>query len=90
MPYRWWRKAEGVSPSAMVDPVGIMEAAGLARHASGNAFLLIGVAPALEVPPLGKTPVDPHYFHVVAVDNPPSSPRSWGSETDALAIWDTR
>ena len=49
---------------------GIMEAAGLARRASGNAFPLIGVAPAREIQPRGKTPVDPNHSHVVAVDNP--------------------
>ena len=38
---------------------GIMEAAGQARRASGNAFPLIGVAPAREIPPLGKTPPIP-------------------------------
>jgi len=63
---------------------GIMEAAGHARRASGNAFPLIGVAPAREVVPRGKTP-DPNHSHVVAVDNP-SAPKqdSWGSETEAM------
>ncbi len=45
---------------------GIMEAAGKARRASGNAFPLIGVAPAREIPPRGKTPVDPNHSDVVA------------------------
>lgn len=60
---------------------GIMEAAGRARRASGNAFPLIGVAPAREVQP-GKTPLDPNHSHIVAVDNP-SAPAhdGWGSET---------
>ena len=64
---------------------GIMEAAGLARRASGNAFPLIGVAPAREIPPRGKTPIDPNHSHLVAVDNP-SAPAgdSWGSETDTM------
>ena len=59
---------------------GVMEAAGRARRASGNAFPLIGVAPAREVQPSGKTPLDPNHSHIVAVDNP-SAPAhdSWGS-----------
>ena len=66
---------------------GIMEAAGRARRASGNAFPLIGVAPAREVQPSGKTPLDPNHSHIVAVDNP-SAPAhdSWGSET-ATMYW---
>jgi hypothetical protein len=61
---------------------GIMEAAGRARRASGNAFPLIGVAPAREIQPSGKTPLDPNHSHIVAVHNP-SAPAhdSWGSET---------
>ena len=47
-----------------------MEAAGRARRASSYAFPLIGVAPAREIPPRGKTPVDPNHSHVIAVDNP--------------------
>lgn len=64
---------------------GIMEAAGDARRANGNAFALIGVAPAREIPPRGKTPLDPNHSHVVAVDNP-SAPAtdSWGSETETM------
>ena len=64
---------------------GIMEAAGSARRASGNAFPLIGVAPAREIPPRGKTPIDPNHSHIVAVDNP-SAPAgdSWGSETGTM------
>ena len=66
---------------------GIMEAAGLARRASGNAFALIGVAPAGEIPPRGTTAVDPHHSHVVAVDNPAAPAQdSWGSET-ATMYW---
>jgi len=64
---------------------GIMEAAGLARHASGDAFALIGVAPAGEIPPRGTTPIDPHHSHVIAVDNPSAPARdSWGSETGTM------
>jgi hypothetical protein len=64
---------------------GIMEAAGLARQASGKAFPLIGVAPAAEIPPRGKTPVDPNHSHIVAVDNPSAGPQdAWGSETDTM------
>ena len=64
---------------------GIMEAAGRARLASGNAFLLIGVAPAREIPPRGKTPVDPNHSHIVAADNPSAPAQdSWGSETGTM------
>ena len=64
---------------------GIMEAAGHARRTSGNAFPLIGVAPAREVPPRGKTPLDPNHSHVVAVDNPSAPAQdTWGSETDTM------
>jgi len=64
---------------------GIMEAAGLARRASGNAFPLIGVAPAREIPPLGNTPADPNHSHLIAVDNPSAPVKdSWGSETETM------
>ena len=65
---------------------GIMRAAGEARQASANAFLLIGVAPAQEIPPRGKTAIDPHHSHIVAVDNPsvPKDSDAWGSETDTM------
>lgn len=64
---------------------GIMEAAGQARRASGNAFPLIGVAPAPEIPPRGKTPFDPNHSHVIAVANPSAPVQdSWGSETDTM------
>ena len=64
---------------------GIMEAAGHARRSSGNAFALIGVAPARELQPRGKTPVDLNHSHVVAVDNPSAPAQdSWGSETDTM------
>ena len=64
---------------------GIMEAAGQARRASGDAFPLIGVAPAREIPPRGKTPIDPNHSHIVAVDNPSAPAQdSWGSETGAM------
>jgi hypothetical protein len=64
---------------------GIMEAAGLARQASGRSFRLIGVAPAREIPPRGKTPVDPNHSHIIAVENP-SAPAgdAWGSETETM------
>ena len=66
---------------------GIMEAAGHARRASGNAFPLIGVPPAREVPPRGKTPLDPNHSHIVAVDDPDAPAQdSWGSET-ATMYW---
>jgi hypothetical protein len=65
---------------------GIMEAAGLAREASGQAFALVGVAPAAEIPPRGKTPVDPNHGHIVAVDNPGWNAENgwWGSETTTM------
>ena len=64
---------------------GIMEAAGLARRASGGAFPLIGVAPASEIPPRGKMPVDPNHSHVVAVNNPSAGAQdAWGSETGTM------
>ena len=64
---------------------GIMEAAGLARKASGNAFPLIGVAPATEIPPQGTTAIDPHHSHVVAVRTPKAPAKdAWGSETDTM------
>jgi hypothetical protein len=48
---------------------------------------LIGVAPAGEIPPRGKTPVDPNHSHVVAVENPAAPAQdSWGSET-ATMYW---
>jgi hypothetical protein len=65
--------------------VGIMEAAGLVRRTSGRGFPLIGVAPAPEIPPRGKTPVDPNHSHVVAVDNPSAPVQdAWGSETETM------
>jgi hypothetical protein len=64
---------------------GIMEAAGQARRDSGYAFPLIGVAPANEIPPIGKTPIDPNHSHIVAVANPAAPAQdSWGSETDSM------
>jgi len=64
---------------------GIMEAAGLARRASGNRFPLVGVAPASEIPPLGSTPLDPSHSHIVAVRNPSAPEKdAWGSETDTM------
>jgi hypothetical protein len=64
---------------------GIMEAAGRARRASGNAFPLIGVPPAGEIPPRGATPVDPNHSHIVGVDNPKAPAKdAWGSETETM------
>ena len=65
---------------------GIMRAAGDARRASGDAFLLIGIPPAKEIPPRGKTPVDPHHSHIVAVENPSvaADQDAWGSETETM------
>jgi hypothetical protein len=64
---------------------GIVEAAGLARKASGFAFPLIGVAPAAEIPPRGTTLVDPNHSHIVAIDNPAApAGDAWGSETSTM------
>lgn len=77
---------------------GIMEAAGVARRQSGNAFPLIGVAPAEEILPAGgtgRTAVDPNHSHLVAVSNPAWLARAkadgwnpqdgyWGSETSTM------
>lgn len=56
---------------------GVMAEAGLARQRSGNAFPLIGIAPAQEID-LKTSPritVEPHHSHVVVVDN-----ESWEKE----------
>ena len=65
---------------------GIMQAAGHARRASGNAFPLIGVAPAREIQPRGQTAADPNHSHIVAVDDPSAAGAAdaWGSETDTM------
>jgi hypothetical protein len=64
---------------------GIMEAAGKARRASGNRFALIGVAPTVEVPPRGDTPLDPNHSHIVTVTDPAARKGdAWGSETDTM------
>lgn len=65
---------------------GIMEAAGLARRASDQAFLLVGVVPAAEVAPRGQTALDPNHSHIVTVDNPSwnSADGWWGSETATM------
>ena len=77
---------------------GIMAAAGLARRASGDAFLLLGVAPSPQIRPPGepgKTAIEPHHSHVVAVHNDgwvdarrkegwDPSQGYWGSETSAM------
>jgi SLOG in TRPM, prokaryote len=65
---------------------GIMEAAGKARRASGRAFPLIGIAPAREIPPGGRTTIDPNHSHLVAVDDPalPDGEAGWGRETAAM------
>jgi hypothetical protein len=52
---------------------GLMEAAGRARRRSGDGFLLLGVAPAPEILPIGRkgrTPIEPRHSHLVAIDNP--------------------
>jgi hypothetical protein len=65
--------------------VGIMEAAGMVRRASGNRFLLIGVAPAVDVPPRGSTAIDPNHSHIVTVADPSAPPvDAWGTETDTM------
>ena len=62
-----------------------MEAAGLARRASGGSFPLIGVAPATEIAPHGQTLIDPNHSHIVAVRNPKAPANdAWGSETDTM------
>jgi hypothetical protein len=64
---------------------GIMEAAGQARRASGNKFILIGVAPAADVPPRGATPTDPNHSHLVTVFDPSAPPGdTWGTETKTM------
>lgn len=65
---------------------GVMEAAGKVRRASGRAFPLVGVAPAREIPPIGRTAIDPNHSHIVAVDDPsaPKGQPAWGSETAAM------
>jgi hypothetical protein len=65
--------------------VGIMAAAGRARRASGNRFVLVGVAPAGDVPPRGTTPTDPNHSHIVTVADP-SAPAvdAWGTETETM------
>ena len=65
---------------------GIMQAAGEARRASNGAFALIGVSPAKEIPPRGRTPVDPNHSVIVAVDDPsvPADQDGWGSETQTM------
>ena len=64
---------------------GIMRAAGDARRDGGGAFQLIGVAPAGEIPPAGKTATDPNHSHLVAVKNPAAPPTdAWGSETGTM------
>lgn len=52
---------------------GLMDAAGRARRRSSDRFLLLGVAPAPEILPIGRkgrTPIEPHHSHLVAIDNP--------------------
>jgi hypothetical protein len=65
---------------------GIMQAAGNARAKSRHPFPLVGVCPAREIPPLGKTPIDPNHTAIVAVDNPDwdGSNGYFGSETAAM------
>ena len=75
-----------------------MEATGLARRASDNAFLLIGVSPAPDITTTDepdKVPVDPHHSHILAVTNDAwakaraatgwkPSDGYWGSETETM------
>jgi hypothetical protein len=65
---------------------GLMKAAGLARRASNNAFPLIGIAPAREIPPEGSTAVDPNHSAIIAVDNPDwdGTDGFWGAETTSM------
>ena len=64
---------------------GIMEAAGKARRASGDHFVLIGVAPTVEVPPRGDTPLDPNHSHIVTVTDPTARKGDgWGTETETM------
>jgi hypothetical protein len=65
---------------------GIMQAAGQARAHGRSPFPLVGVSPAPEIPPHGKTPVDPNHSAVIAVDNPEwdGSNGYFGSETAAM------
>jgi hypothetical protein len=77
---------------------GIMEAAGLARRATGGAFALIGVAPAPAVSANkepGKTPIDPNHSYIVTVEDLAWAARRraegwepedgyWGSETATM------
>ena len=65
---------------------GIMRAAGDARRATGGRFALVGIAPAREIAPRGKTPVDPNHSLIVAVEDPSLAPdrEGWGSETSTM------
>jgi SLOG in TRPM, prokaryote len=64
---------------------GIMEAAGHARRASGNQFVLLGIAPTAEVPPHGDTPLDPNHSHIVTVTDPAAQKGDgWGTETSVM------
>jgi hypothetical protein len=77
---------------------GIMEAAGRARAASGQAFPLLGVAPAPEVGADGRsgsTEIETNHSHILTVTNEPwleaqkekgwkPSWGYWGSETEAM------
>jgi SLOG in TRPM, prokaryote len=66
---------------------GIMAAAGKARGMSGNKFVLLGVAPAVDVPPRGNTPIEPNHSHIVTVVDPLAPPvDAWGTET-ATMYW---
>lgn len=61
---------------------GVMAVAGLARRASGDAFPLIGVAPARELAPRGQWPLDPHHSCIVAIEDDEWPGReTWGAET---------
>jgi SLOG in TRPM, prokaryote len=55
---------------------GLMKEAGLARRRGGNAFPLIGVAPAPEITGASPWGVDPNHSHLVAVDHPQATAAS--------------
>lgn len=77
-----WRIAVGDGGTK----AGMMRAAGRVRSATGDKFLLVGVAPADKVTPAGSTPVDPNHSHIIAVRSADASASSWQSAT-ATMYW---
>jgi hypothetical protein len=77
-----WRIAVGDGGTQ----AGIMEASGKVRLQSGRAFPLIGVVPAAQIPPVGKTLVDPNHSHIVCVDDKSldDTQETWGAETSTM------